>query len=78
MLKTSPHHKTCEMINAYWEIKPITGLLLKNYSVPTHAFFPSLQTQFKHIRRTKKKKINSQGQREPEKATMETYYTKHC
>lgn len=40
MLKTSPHHKTCEMINAYLEIKPITGPLLKNYSMATHAFFP--------------------------------------
>lgn len=76
MLKTSSHHKTCEMINAYLEIKPTTGLLLKNYNMATHAYFPLFKLSLS--RSGEPKKFNSQGQREPEKATMETHFTKYC
>lgn len=72
VLKTS-HHEACEMINTYLEIKRIVGLLLKNDSTPTHAFFSSPQTQLKHT-----KKFNSPGQREPENPMVETYFAKHC
>lgn len=65
------------MINACLEIKPIIRLLLKNYVCPHVHFFPLSKPSLNTSGEQQQKKINSQWQKEPEKATMETYFTKH-